>query len=69
MSVAALTTLITSIITGIARVSKVTREALAQSLEGMAEDVRKGGLIPDGLLAKVEADGDRLRNVRDQLPD
>jgi hypothetical protein len=69
MSVAALTTLITSIITGIARVSKVTREALAQSLEGMAEDVRKGGLIPDELLAKVEADGDRLRNVRDQLPD
>ncbi len=69
MSAAALTTLITSIITGIAKVTKVTREALAQSLEGMAKDVRSGGLIPDALLDKVEADGDRLRDIRDGLPD
>jgi hypothetical protein len=69
MSAAALTTLITSIITGIAKVSKVTREALAQSLESMAKDVRSGGLIPDALLANVESDGDRLRDVRGGLPD
>lgn len=69
MGASEITTLITSIITGIAKVSKVTREALAKSLEEMAADVRGGGLIPDELLAQAEADGDRLRNVRGNLPD
>ena len=69
MGAAEITTLITSIITGIAKVAKVTREALAKSLEQMAADVRNGGLIPDELLAKAEADGDRLRNIRNNLPD
>jgi len=69
MGAAEITTLITSIITGIAKVTKVTREALAKSLEDMAADVRKGGLIPDELLAKVEADNDRLNDIRDNLPD
>lgn len=69
MGASAITTLITSIITGIARVTKITRAALAKSLEEMAADVRAGGLIPDELLAKVEADGDRLENVRGNLPD
>jgi len=35
----------------------------------MAKDVRSGGLIPDALLANVESDGDRLRDVRGGLPD
>ena len=69
MGAAEITTLITSIITGIAKVAKVTREALAKSLEQMAADVRSGGLIPDELLAKAQADGDRLRDVRGNLPD
>ena len=69
MGVAEIITIITSVITGIAKVTKVTREALAKSLEEMASDVRDGGLIPDELLAKVEADGERLDNVRDDLPD
>lgn len=69
MGVAEITTLITSIITGIAKVTKVTREALAKSLEQMAADVRSGKLIPDELLAKVEADGKRLDDIRGDLPD
>lgn len=69
MGAAEIITIITSVITGLAKVAKVTREALAKSLEEMAADVRAGGLIPDELLAKVEADGDRLDNVRDGLPD
>ena len=68
MGVAGITTLITSLITGIARVSKVTREALAKSLEEMAKDVRSGALIPDELLAQVEDDSDRLDSIRDSLP-
>ena len=69
MGAAEIITIITSVITGIAKVTKVTREALAKSLEEMAADVRSGGLIPDELLAKVEADADRLDNIRDGLPD
>jgi len=69
MGAAEITTLITSLITGIARVTKVTREALAKSLEQMASDVRNGKLIPDELLAKSEADGKRLDDVRGNLPD
>lgn len=69
MGAAEITTLITSLITGIARVTKVTREALAKSLEQMASDVRNGKLIPDELLAKSEADGNRLDDVRGNLPD
>ena len=68
MGVAEITTLITSLITGIARVSKVTREALAKSLEEMAKDVRSGALIPDELLAQVESDSERLSRIRDGLP-
>ena len=62
-------TIITSVITGLAKVAKVTREALAKSLEEMAADVRAGGLIPDELLAQVEEDAERLDDVRDGLPD
>lgn len=69
MGAAEIITLITSILTGLARVTKVTREALAQSLEQMAADVRAGGLIPDELLAKVEEDGDRIDSIRDRLPE
>jgi hypothetical protein len=69
MGAAEITTLITSILTGIAKVAKVTREALAKSLEQMAADVRAGGLIPDELLAKVEEDGNRLDDIRGNLPD
>lgn len=69
MGIAEITTLITSLITGIARVSKVTREALAKSLEEMAKDVRNGALIPDELLAKVESDVDRLNSIRNNLPE
>ncbi|KKK97547.1 hypothetical protein LCGC14_2651670 [marine sediment metagenome] len=69
MGVAEIITIITSVITGIAKVTKVTREALAKSLDEMARDVRDGGLIPEELLAKVEADGERLDKVRDGLPD
>jgi len=69
MGVTEIITIITSVITGIAKVSKVSREALAKSLAEMAEDVRNGALIPDDLLEKVEADGDRLDDVRNNLPD
>ena len=69
MGAEAIVTLITSILTGIAKVTSVTREALVKSLEQMAADVRKGGLIPDELLANVEADKDRLDRIRDGLPD
>lgn len=69
MGTAEIITLITSLITGIARITKVTREALAKSLEEMAADVRSGALIPDELLEKVEADGKRLDKIRDGLPD
>jgi hypothetical protein len=69
MGIAQITTLITSLITGIANATKVTREALAKSLEQIAADVRAGKLIPDELLAQVEADGDRLDDMRDNLPD
>lgn len=64
----AIITIITAVIQGIAKVTKVTREALAKSLEEMAADVRAGGLIPDELLAKVEEDNDRLESIRDRLP-
>lgn len=69
MGAAEIITIITSVITGLVKVTKVTREAFAKSLEEMAADVRGGGLIPDELLAKVEADGDRLDDVRGNLPD
>ena len=69
MGVAEITTLIISIITGIAKVTKVTRETIAKSLEEIAVDVRAGKLIPDALLAKVEADSDRLEDIRSNLPD
>lgn len=69
MGAAEIITIITSVLTGIARVAKVSREALAKSLEQMAADVRAGGLIPDELLEKVEDDADRLDNIRDNLPD
>ncbi len=69
MGVAEIITIITSVITGIAKVTKVTREALVKSLEEMTNDIRDGGLIPDELLAQVEADGERLDKVRDGLPD
>ena len=69
MGVAEIITLITSIITGIAKVTKVTREALAMSLEQMAVGVRNGDIIPDELLEQVEADADRLDSIRDGLPD
>jgi len=68
MGASEIVTLLTSIITGIAKVTKVTREALAKSLEEMAADVRKGGLIPDELLAKAESDGKRLEDIRNNLP-
>lgn len=69
MGIAELTTLITAIITGIAKVTSVTREALAKSLEQMAADVRAGKLIPDELLSKVESDAKRMDSIRDSLPD
>lgn len=69
MGVAEIITIITSVITGIAKVTKVTRAALAKSLDDMAADVRAGRLIPDELLAAVEADSDRLDDVRKNLPD
>lgn len=69
MGVVEIITVITSVITGLVKVTKVTREALAKSLEEMASDVRAGKLIPDELLAKVEADADRLDNIRNSLPD
>lgn len=69
MGAEAIVTLITSILTGIAKVTSVTREALVKSLEQMAADVRNGGLIPDELLASVESDKDRLDRIRDGLPD
>jgi len=69
MGASEIITIVTSVLTGIARVTKVTRESLAKSLEEMAADVRKGGLIPDELLAKVEADGERIDNIRDRLPE
>ncbi len=68
MGAAEIITIITSVITGIARVTKMTRESWAKTLEEMAADVRRGKLLPDELLAKVEADGDALDNVRDSLP-
>lgn len=69
MGVAEITTLIVSLITGIAKITKVTREVLAKSLEEMAKDVRAGKLIPEALLAKVEEDSDRLEDIRSSLPD
>lgn len=69
MGAAEIITLITSVITGIAKVAKVTREALAKSLEQMAADVRAGKLIPDELLAQVEDDAKRLDDIRNNLPD
>jgi len=69
MGTAEIITIITSVIHGIAKISSVTREALAKSLEQMASDVRSGGLIPDDLLNKVEADGKKLDKMRGSLPD
>lgn len=69
MSVSEIITIITAVIQGIVKVTKVTREALAKSLEEMAADVRAGGLIPDELLEKVEKDGDRISKIRDSLPE
>jgi len=69
MSVSEIITIITAVIQGIVKVTKVTREALAKSLEEMAADVRAGGLIPDELLDKVEKDGDRISKIRDSLPE
>jgi hypothetical protein len=68
MGAAEIITIITSVIQGLVRVTKVTREALAKSLESMAADVRAGGLVPDQLLAKVESDGAKLDAMRDRLP-
>jgi hypothetical protein len=69
MGVAEIITIITSVITGLAKVTKVTREALAKSLEDMASDVRAGKLIPNELLAQVEEDSNRLDDIRRNLPD
>jgi hypothetical protein len=68
MGAAEIITIITSVIQGLVRVTKVTREALAKSLESMAADVRAGGLVPDQLLAKVESDSAKLEAMRDRLP-
>lgn len=69
MGASEIITIVTSVLTGIARVTGVTREALAKSLEEMAADARAGGLLPDELLAKVESDGKRIDNIRDRLPE
>ena len=69
MGVAEIITIITSVITGLAKVTKVTREALAKSLEDMAADVRSGKLLPTELIDKVEADSNRLDDIRGNLPD
>ena len=68
MGAAEIITIITSVIQGLVRVTKITREALAKSLETMASDVRAGGLVPDKLLAKVEDDAAKLDAIRDRLP-
>jgi len=67
MTPAEITTLITSIIMGIAKVTDVTREALAKSLEDMARDVRSGSLIPDQLLSEVMSDSEKLKDIRKNL--
>ncbi len=69
MDPSSIITLLTSLITGIAKVSSVTREALASSLEDMAKDVREGGLLPDELFEKSEKDSGRLSDIYEGLKD
>ena len=68
MSPSEIITIITAVLNGIAKITKVSREALAKSLEEMASDIRGGGLIPDELLEKVNQDSKKIDSIRDKLP-
>ena len=69
MGAAAIVTLLTSVLTGIAKVTGVTKDALTKSLEQMLESARDGKLLPEELLAQVTEDAERLDSIRENLPD
>lgn len=61
--------LIVDIISGLVKVIKTSREALAADLEKIAEDLRAGKLIPDEAFEKAKATLDATQDARDKLPD
>lgn len=61
--------LIVDIITGLVKVIKTTREALAADLEEIAGKIRGGALIPDKAFEKAKVTLDKTTNAYDNLPD
>ena len=69
MGIAEIITIITGALSGVLKIVKVSREALAKGLIEMGESVKDGGLLPDDLFEQAHTDADRLNDVRGDLPD
>jgi hypothetical protein len=67
MSVEQVITVLASVIQGISRVSKLTRETIAESCEELARKVRSGELLPDELISSVEKDNKTLEDITRRL--
>ena len=61
--------LIVDIVTGIVKVIKTTREALAADLREIANKIESGALIPDEAFEKAKATLADTKSARDRLPD
>ena len=59
--------LIIGAIEAVALAIQMTREAAANTLEELAEKVRKGELIPDEAFAQAEEDLERFDDLREHL--
>lgn len=59
---------IVDVITGIVKLVKTSREALAATLEEIADKVRNGALIPDAAFKRAKATRDETKSARDKLP-
>jgi hypothetical protein len=61
--------LIVDIVTGLVKVIRTTREALAADLREIADKIEGGALVPDEAFAKAKVTLDKTRDAYDALPD
>ena len=61
--------LIVDMITGVVKVIRTTREALAADLEEIAGKIRGGALIPDEAFAAAKVTLGKTKDAYDKLPD
>ena len=63
----AIATIIGAIAEAVIGLTNVTREALARSLEEIAQEVRDGKLIPEEALEQAEKDQARIDAIKKRL--